>query len=128
MKHWGLAQEPDTKYRAVFDVSVEGAERWDGIVRNIENLRIALGERNVTVLVVVYGKALPFVQKTNAAQEAKLEMLTRVGVRFVACENTLKRMKVTRDQLFPFVQTVDAGMAELVRKQAEGWSYIKPGG
>jgi intracellular sulfur oxidation DsrE/DsrF family protein len=116
------------RYRVVFDVSVEGEPRWEGIVRNIENLRAALGAKNVEIEVVVYGKALPLLQKTNTAQEEKLRALAQGGVRFVACENSMKRMKVTRDALFPFVGTVDSGVAELVRKQQAGWSYLKPGG
>ena len=114
-------------YRAVFDVSVEGDPRWEGIVRNIENVRSSLGEKNVEIEVVVYGKALPFLQKTNAAQEEKLRTLALSGVHFVACENSMKRMKVTREELFPFIHTVDSGVAELVRKQQGGWSYLKPG-
>ena len=34
---------------------------------------------------------------------------------------------VTEKDLMPFVTTVDSGVAEVVRKQEEGWSYIKGG-
>lgn len=117
----------EAKYRVVIDVSVEGEQRWEGIARNIDNLRASLGEKNVEVEVVVYGKALPFLQKTNATQEEKLRTLAKGGVRFVACENTMRRMKVTKDELFSFVHTVDSGAAELIRKQQAGWAYLKPG-
>lgn len=118
----------EAKYRVVIDVSVEGEQRWEGIVRNIDNVRASLGEKNIEVEVVVYGKALPFLQKTNTTQEEKLRTLARGGVRFVACENTMQRMKVTKDELFSFVHTVDSGAAELIRKQQAGWAYLKPGG
>jgi len=118
----------EATYRVVIDVSVEGEQRWEGIVRNIDNVRTSLGEKNVAVEVVVYGKALPFLQRTNATQEEKLRTLTKGGVRFVACENTMQRMKVTKAELFSFVQTVDSGAAELFRKQQAGWAYLKPGG
>jgi intracellular sulfur oxidation DsrE/DsrF family protein len=49
-------------------------------------------------------------------------------VTFAACENTMRRMNVTREMLLPFAVTVDAGVAELVRKQEAGWAYIKAGG
>lgn len=117
----------EAKYRVVIDVSVEGEQRWEGIVRNIDNVRASLGEKNVEVEVVVYGKALPFLQKTNTPQEEKLRTLAKGGVRFVACENTMQRMKVTKAELFPFVHTVDSGAAELIRKQHAGWAYLKPG-
>jgi intracellular sulfur oxidation DsrE/DsrF family protein len=118
----------DRRHRVVVDVSADGPERWEGIIRNIENVRAALGETNVDVEVVVYGKALPLLLKTNAAQEEKLRTLSMGGVRFAACENTMKQRKVTHDNLFPFVHTVDSGAAELIRKQTDGWAYLKPGG
>jgi len=34
---------------------------------------------------------------------------------------------VSRAVLLPFVTTVDSGVAEVVRKQEQGWSYIKSG-
>lgn len=123
-----VAATHEAKYRVVIDVSVEGEQqRWEGIVRNIDNVRASLGEKNVAVEVVVYGKALPFLQKTNTPQEEKLRTLATGGVRFVACENTMQRMKVTKADLFPFVHTVDSGAAELIRKQHAGWAYLKPG-
>ena len=50
------------------------------------------------------------------------------GVVFAARENTMKKQNVTKDQLMPFVTTVDSGVAEVVRKQEAGWAYIKGGG
>ena len=46
---------------------------------------------------------------------------------FAACENTMRKKKVTKEPLLPFVTTVDSGVAEVVRKQEEGWAYIKGG-
>ena len=40
----------------------------------------------------------------------------------------MKKQNVTKDQLLPFVTTVDSGVAEVVRKQEAGWAYIKGGG
>jgi len=115
-------------HRVVFDVSLDGAERWDGVLNNVENLRHAFGERNTEVEVVVHGKALPLLQRTNTAMSERMRDLSEKGVTFAACENTMRRMNVTREMLLPFAVTVDAGVAELVRKQEAGWAYIKAGG
>ena len=48
-------------------------------------------------------------------------------VRFGARENRLRSMNVKREALMPFATTVDSGVAEMVRKQKTGWSYIKTG-
>jgi len=115
-------------HRVVFDVSMDGEEKWEGMLRNVENVRASLGENATQVEVVVHGKALPLLKRTNTKSVEKLRGLTKSGVRFAACENTMKKMKVTKEMLLPFVTTVDAGVGELVRRQEAGWSYIKAGG
>jgi intracellular sulfur oxidation DsrE/DsrF family protein len=45
----------------------------------------------------------------------------------VVCENTLKNRNISKDLLIPNVEFVPAGIAEIVEKQEEGWSYIKGG-
>jgi intracellular sulfur oxidation DsrE/DsrF family protein len=48
-------------------------------------------------------------------------------LRLVVCENTLRGHKLTQADLLPFVGTVPVAIAELIRKQEEGWAYIKAG-
>jgi intracellular sulfur oxidation DsrE/DsrF family protein len=36
----------------------------------------------------------------------------------------MRFLKVTTEDLFPFAAQVDSGVAELVRRQKEGWQYI----
>lgn len=115
------------KYRVVFDLTADGPERWDGALRNVENVRKALGPENVEVQLVVHGKAYPLLQKTNTEMEGRLRGLTEDGVRLSLCQNTMKRFNVSKESLFPFAGTVDAAMAELVRRQDAGWAYIKTG-
>ena len=115
------------KHRVVFDLSTESAERWDAALRNVENLRRLFGPENVEAQVVVHGRAYPLLQTTNAAMEGRLRGLAAGGVRLSLCQNTMKRYNVTRESLFPFADTVDAAVAELVRKQEAGWAYLKVG-
>lgn len=115
------------RYRAVFDLTGDTPERWDAALRNVENLRKALGPGNVEAQVVVHGKAYPLLQKTNAAMEQRLRGLREGGVRLSLCRNTMKRFDVAQGSLFPFAETVDAAVAELVRKQEAGWAYLKVG-
>jgi intracellular sulfur oxidation DsrE/DsrF family protein len=123
----GALAQGEKKHRVVLDLTAESPERWDGALRNAENVRKAFGAENVEVQLVVHGKAYPLLQQTNAEMEARLRGLHAGGVRLSLCQNTMKRFNVTRESLFPFVDTVDAAMAELVRKQEAGWAYVKVG-
>ena len=119
------------KYRVVIDVSIEGTERWEGILRNIDNLRNELGATQVEIEAVVYGKAWPLLarpEKGGATEfHERVEAVVRSGVRVAMCENTMRRVKLTKADLMPFATTVSSAMGELVRKQSEGWAYLKPG-
>ena len=55
-----------------------------------------------------------------------LPTLAANGVRFVACRRSAQRLGLTPDDLLPQVRLVNSGAGELVRKQAEGWAYLRP--
>ena len=122
-----MAQEQKT-HRVVFDLSTAGEDKWEDTLRNVENVRQSLGKDATDIEVVVHSKALPFLLRTNTKSEEKLHALTETGVRFAACQNSMRRMKVSKEMLFPFAVTVDSGVGELVRQQEAGWSYLKVGG
>ena len=119
------------KFRVVMDVSVDGEESWDGILRNIENLKKDLGPKDLELEVVLYGKAFPLAvrpEKGGArALHSRVEEAVRSGVRIVLCENTMRRKSLVGADLLPFIATVPSAMVELVKKQTEGWAYLKPG-
>ncbi len=118
-------RKPD--HRIVFEVSVDGAEQWQGILNNVENLQKTFGGEATDIEVVAHGKGLGLILKTNEAMRERLQAIAGSGVCFAACENTMHRMHVTRGDLMPFATTVDSGVAEVVRKQEAGWSYVKSG-
>ena len=115
------------KHRVVFEVNVHGTEQWQGTLNNVENLQKAFGRETTEIEVVVHGKGLGLILKTNEAMGERIQLISDVAVHFVACENTMRRMDLKREDLMPFVTTVDSGVAEVVRKQEDGWSYIKSG-
>lgn len=119
------------KHRVVMDISIEGAERWEGILRNIDNLRKEFGTANIEIEAVVYGKAWPLAarpEKGGATElHAKVMAAVAAGTTFAMCENTMRRNMLTKADLMPFMVTVPSAVVELVRKQTDGWAYLKPG-
>ena len=95
-------------------------------VRQLEN--ITAHWPNAKYEVVVYNQGVDLVMKNNTKYQARLQALKSKGVNFVVCENTLKNRKISKDA-FPevLVGFVPAGIAEIVEKQEEGWSYIRGG-
>jgi intracellular sulfur oxidation DsrE/DsrF family protein len=114
-------------HRAVFELTSDNEEHWQSLLNNIENLQKAFGRENTEIEVVTHGKGLGLVRKTNIALKDRIEGIARTGVQFAACENTMRRQKLTKEDLLPQAVTVDSGVAEVVRKQGAAWSYIKSG-
>lgn len=115
------------KHRVVFEVNVHGTEQWQGILNNVENLQKSFGRETTEIEVVAHGKGLGLILKTNEAMRQRIQLISDAAVHFAACENTMRRMDLKREDLMPFITTVDSGVAEVVRKQEAGWSYIKSG-
>lgn len=127
------AQRPDTKdkgklHRAVIEVTAEAAPQWEAVLNNVENMQKAFAPEPTEIEVVAHGKGLAMLQKANVAQSERMAKIAATGVKFAACENTMRRMKVQKADLFDFAVTVDSGVAEVVRKQEAGWAYLKGGG
>ena len=116
----------DKAHRIVFEVTMEGPEQWTAALNNVENIRVALGTA-IEIEVVAHSKGLGMLISKDNALTDRMKMLADGGVVFAACENTMKKKNVTKDQLVPFAKTTDSGVAEVIRKQEAGWSYIKSG-
>lgn len=114
-------------HRIVFEVTSADSQVWEAVLNNIENLQRALGVDVTEIRVIAHGKGIGLVMKTNTALGDRIAALTTPRVKFVACENTLKRLKIQKKDLLPAAGTVDSGVAEVVRLQEAGWSYIKSG-
>jgi intracellular sulfur oxidation DsrE/DsrF family protein len=118
---------PETKHKVVIDVSVDGNEQWAYVLNNVENLRKAFGPNAVAIEVVAHGKGLGMLVKASSEQKDRIKTLAADGVLFRACENSMRKKSITKDDLIPEAQPVDSGVAQIVRRQEAGWSYLKPG-
>jgi len=111
----------------VFELTSGDAKSWRSLINNVENLQTALGATSIEV--VVHGEALGMLMKgENGAVHERLEKIASEDVIFAACENTMRRQNVDKADLVPFAVTVDAGVAQVVRRQQAGWSYVRTDG
>lgn len=122
----------DKMHKVVFEVSIDGAEKWQSALRNVENVQKALGAKTTKIEVVTHGKGVGMLLAKTSAEntelKTKLDQLHGAGVVFAACENTMKREKLEKKDLVELSTTVDSGVSEVIRKQEEGFAYIKSGG
>lgn len=122
-----LSAAPDAKHRIAFEVTMAGDEEWNGVLNNVKNIRVALGKENTEVIVIAHSNGLGLLVKKDNKPADRIKELADDGVVFAACENTMKKKNVTKENLLSSATTVDSGVAEVVRRQEAGWSYLKSG-
>ena len=76
---------------------------------------------------VVHGKAIDFLVKDKTVFANDIQLLASQGIKFNACQNTMRKHNITADMLLNVAGTVPSGVVEVVTKQEEGWSYLKSG-
>ncbi|MGE5027311.1 MAG: DsrE family protein [Betaproteobacteria bacterium] len=113
------------EYKVVFQVSDSEPQKWYLTLSNAKNVQKELGRKNVQIEVVVYGPGLDMVLLETEAAE-KIEEAVSQGVKIVACENTMIGRKLTAADMHSSIGYVKAGVVELMKRQREGWAYIRP--
>jgi len=125
-------QVPNRTHKVVFEVASDGADNWEAALRNVANVQKSLGEATTKIAVVAHGKGIGMLLATTAAANPEIkttvEKLHASGVVFAVCENTMKRLTITKEQLVGIATSVDSGVSEVIRKQESGYAYIKSGG
>jgi hypothetical protein len=121
-----VSQTPKpAKHKIVFELNEPEGAAWDSVVKHVNNTRNALAaDGGSQVEVVFWGPGLNMLRKTNTAYEDRLKQLADSGVALSACQNAMRVMNVKTEDLMPFVGQVDSGIAQVVRRQEAGWSYI----
>lgn len=114
------------KYKVVFHLDEGAKGRANLVLNNIENLIADLGQDNVEVELVSNAEGVTAFLKVPNLIGAKVERLAAKGVRFTVCDNSLRQLGLTKDELLEQAEIVPAGVGELARKQSEGWAYIRP--
>jgi intracellular sulfur oxidation DsrE/DsrF family protein len=113
-------------HKVVIQLNTSDTAAWSGVIGNIKNLS-KVWPGNIKIEVVVHGKALDFLVAAKSHLVTDIDQLAKKGVVFNACENTMGKHRITKQMLIPSVFSVPSGVAEIILKQEEGWSYLRAG-
>lgn len=120
----GIQAQSPKEHKVVIQLNTADTTSWSSTIGNIRNLQ-KVWPNNISIEVVVHGKGLDLLvaAKTHLAND--VNALTKDGVVFAACENSMRKHNINKVDLLPVAITVPSGVAELVLKQEQGWSYLK---
>jgi len=111
--------------KVVFQVSDAEPAKWNLTLNNVKNLQADLGAKNVDIEIVAYGPGIGML-KVDSVAGNQIRDAIRSGVSVVACENTMTNQKLAREDMLPTIGYVPAGVVQLMKRQQQGWSYIRP--
>lgn len=115
--------EPES--HVVLQVSDNSPAIWTQALNNARNIQQMLGKGNVAIEIVVFGQGISMVKFDSPLGELVGKAIDS-GVDVVVCENTLRGNKLTKDDMLDKVKYTPAGVVAIMKRQKEGWAYIKP--
>ena len=130
----------DALQRVVYHIGDADPERQRAALRIVNNHLNDVGDDGLDIRVVVQGNGVTMLlmPDTDAVQlqgnatdpvQVSIEDLKIRGVSFAVCGSSLRRRNIlSTDHLYDVApdDIVDSGLAELVRLQGDGYTYIKP--
>ena len=126
LTHSATAQTAATpKAKVVFQVSDGDAAKWNLALNNARNVQQDLGVAKVDIEIVAYGPGIGML-KAEALTANRITEATQSGIQVVACENTMQAQKLTKADMQSGIGYVTAGVVEIMKRQGEGWAYIRP--
>ncbi len=133
---WGTFAAADTEFadpkpsidnprRFVFPISEGTDAAINHVLSSTNNVMKFYGPEKCEVCIVCYSKGIKALQKHRSFSK-RVKSLMTYDVEFIACGNTMKTLKIKKEDLLDDVEVVTAGIVELIERQLRGWIYIRP--
>jgi intracellular sulfur oxidation DsrE/DsrF family protein len=113
------------KHKIVMQFSDSDSLSQASVVGQVKNIRTAWPHAELEVVCHGPGLDLLIVSKSKAGSQ--VTEWSGKGVVFAACNNTMKRRNIKKEDLLSPAIVVPSAMIELTLKQEKDWAYVKGG-
>lgn len=120
--------KPFTEERIVLQISDPNPFKQTLVLNVASNLLKYYGQDKVDIEIVAFGPGLRLLFKDNSNKD-RISSLASAGVRFAACNNTLKGMTIKlghKPELQSIAIPVAAGVVRIIELQNQGYRAVKP--
>lgn len=111
------------KHRIVFQLTTGDTAIHRMMLKNLNNVLTVAPDSELEV--VCHGPGISILMKAQTALHDKISQLSKRGVRFNACEFTMKDKNLSKSDIIEEAGYVQSGVIEIVKKQEQGWSYLR---
>lgn len=118
----------DQERKVVLQLSDSGEDKQTLVLNVANNLQSHYGVDNVKIEIVAFGPGLQLLFRDNV-NNARIDALAQNGVRFSACENTVKAMTKVLGHSPAINRTavsVPAGIARIMELTEQGYTLVRP--
>jgi uncharacterized protein len=112
------------QHKIIWEATADTAQQR-ALFRQVNNVLEAAPDAKIEL--VFHSNAIYTMLKDTGFHKAELIALHKKGVVLAACNNSLKKRNITISRVMPEATIVPLAMLEIVKKQEEGWSYLKSG-
>lgn len=113
------------KARLVIQVSVNDPATWNLALNNAKNVQKELGKDNVELEIVAFGPGINML-KADSEVATRIDEAADSGVQVMACQNTMRGQKLSKEDMNAKVGYVPSGVVEIMRRQQGGYAYLRP--
>lgn len=111
----------------VIKLNVSDEETVNHILGSVYNVLKEYPAESLKVTVVAYGKGMRVLKKDyDTYTLSRISSLMDYDVQFIGCRNTMDTMKWTEKDFIDNIDYVQAGIAELIEKQVDGYYEVTP--
>ena len=125
LTHSAVSMAAQQKAKIVLQVSDNDPAKWNLALNNARNAQDDLGKDYIDIEIVVYGPGIHML-RMEATTATRVTQAIKSGISIVACENTMTAQKINKADMHDAISYVPAGVIQLMKRQQQGWAYIRP--
>lgn len=116
----------DQPRKIMLQISTDNEKKINDVLWNAVNLQKFYGFDNVQIAIIAFGPGMKALYQESSPVRERIESLLKYEVNFIGCGNTMDATQHSEADLIKGVKFVQAGIAEIVERQMNGWIYVHP--
>ncbi len=118
-----------TRNKIVYQLNKAEADYQEDILNSVSAMLTKFVD-DISIVLVVWGPGIHLLAKnpkrpvSELFQQRVRSMAESYGVRFIACENTMKTIGWAARDMQNFIEVEDFGAAAMMRLQQQGYAYL----
>ncbi len=111
--------------KIVVQVSDGNPVTWNQALNVVGNLREVYGA-DTQIELVAFGQGINMLRFDAPVSSRLVDAQKSLGAKVYACENSMAKNKLARNEMAPDVIYVRAGVEHIITRQRDGWVNLRP--